>query len=48
MTDQIAFPRDKIPGEVYRFLSLDKDHVTYKPMLYVSGESIATNLPFLG
>lgn len=37
MNEDIAFPRQSIPGEAYRFLSLDKDQVTYKRMLYVSG-----------
>jgi len=36
MNEDIAFPRQSIPGEAYRFLSLDKDQVTYKRMLYVS------------
>ena len=38
MDEDIAFPRQSIPGEAYRFLSLDKDQVTYKRMLYVSGK----------
>ena len=38
MNEDIAFPRQSIPGEAYRFLSLDKDQVTYKRMLYVSGK----------
>ena len=45
MNEELAFPRNRIPGEAYRFLSLDKDQVTYKRMLYVSGKRIHVTLP---
>ena len=36
MNEEIDFPRSKIPGECYRFLSMNSDQKSYKRMLYVS------------
>ena len=36
MTEPLSFPRAKIPGELYRFLSLMGDNESYRRMLYVS------------
>ena len=36
MNEEIDFPKNKIPGECYRFLSMNTDQKSYKRMLYVS------------
>ena len=42
MNEAIDFPRNKLPGEVYRFFSLHPDNVHYKKMLYVSDLNFRT------
>jgi len=42
MTEEIDFPRNKIPGEVYRFMSMNSDNKSYKRMLYVSDLNFRT------
>jgi len=42
MTENIDFPRNKIPGEVYRFMSMNADNKSYKRMLYVSDLNFRT------
>ena len=42
MTEEVDFPRNKIPGEVHRFLSVNSDGKSYKRMLYVSDLNFRT------
>lgn len=43
LTEKLDFPRNNIPGEIYRFLSLDSDNIHYKPMVYVSELNFRTD-----
>ena len=42
MTEEIDFPRNKIPGEVHRFMSMNSDNKSYKRMLYLSDLNFRT------
>ena len=43
MTEEIDFPRNKIPGEIHRYLSMEKDRVHYKRILFISELNFRTD-----